>query len=334
MVHVMTTTTTDVLTSLPGDPQAGVAEAMATCMASVTGDAANKKTMRTDCKDTTAKTELASLLGKQVSEVSAAELQKFLDGAARNNMAKAMDGCMKAAGSEATKMTACRDVTAKQSLATSLGKDLADVSATELDQFRKKAARSDMAEKMKSCVSTAADKAAKTACSASAGKDAMAAALGKSAASISTFELKKFQEGGAEDAFKSSMEACMKAAGAVPAACTTTATGAYAESMGKEAGDFDAAAIQDMKQKSAGRAMKDAMGTCMDTAGADKVKMKACKDTNGKNAMMAALGKTTATDTEVEAYVRKAAEKETASVMGSCMEVALIPLPRMTPPVW
>ena len=89
---------------------------------------------RTTCRDTTAKAALATALGKQTSDISATELNKFMADAGKDQVREEMKACMESASDGAAR-TSCKHTTAKAALATALGREVADVSTTELNRF-------------------------------------------------------------------------------------------------------------------------------------------------------------------------------------------------------
>ena len=67
-------------------------------------------------------------------------LRKYQKKAAEDSLKQAMSACM-ASATDAAARASCKDNTAKNALATSLGKDPADVTKSELQNFVDKAAR-------------------------------------------------------------------------------------------------------------------------------------------------------------------------------------------------
>jgi len=132
--------------------------------------------------------------------ITATQLQIFVDSATQEKVAGEMKTCMASAGSSALKMKSCANNSAKKAMATAMGKPISEISDTERNEYLKKTAVSQMQEKMSSCVAAASNATGKAACSGSAGKVALAMSLGKPVGDISTFELKKFQEDAGETA--------------------------------------------------------------------------------------------------------------------------------------
>lgn len=125
-------------------------EKMSVCM-----EAATTANARKACVDQTAKDALAASLGKLPDQISPAELMGFVNGAARDNVKGAMVACMKDATTKAARQE-CRDMSAKQALAESLGKEQAEVSPVELNEFLSEAAMSEVQETMMTCAEQAA----------------------------------------------------------------------------------------------------------------------------------------------------------------------------------
>merc|ERR1719326_1217596 len=115
---------------------------MDTCM-TLAGNDDNKIK---DCKDTKAKAALAKSLGKDDSDVTAAETGIFCKKASKGQMGDKMTACYTAAANDAT-TTAQEKATAKAACKTSgktalgrsLGKKTADVTAADVDEAIDKA---------------------------------------------------------------------------------------------------------------------------------------------------------------------------------------------------
>ena len=114
-------------------------------------EAASDANARTLCRTTTAKDALATALGKQASDVTATELNTFVRESAKarvscncahvvfvtacgNQVTEEMTACMEAATDGAARTT-CKDTTTKQAIATALGKQTSDITATDLNKF-------------------------------------------------------------------------------------------------------------------------------------------------------------------------------------------------------
>ena len=159
---------------------------MKACMESAADGAA-----RTSCKDTTAKAALAIALGKQTSDITPTELNKFMADAGKEQVREEMKACMESASDGAARTT-CRDTTAKAALATALGRQASDITPTELNQFMADAGKEQVGQEMKACMVGAADGAARTACKDTTAKAALATSLGKEGSDITPTELNRF----------------------------------------------------------------------------------------------------------------------------------------------
>jgi len=229
----------------------------------------------------------------------------YANAGASRALGTTMKTCMSNADT-AGKKAACKDTTAKAALAASRGIAAGDVTPTMLNEFMQEGARDQMASQMNSCMKTAANQIAKNACSGTAGKNALAASLGKDAADITGFELAKFQEQAGEKGMATSMGSCMGSATTRSArdACKMTAMGTFATSMGKSAADFDTTDMEMALQGAAMGAMETAMTSCMANANVASAR-NACVDTNAKNALMTTMGKAEVTDMELKTFVEK-----------------------------
>ena len=159
---------------------------MKACMESAADGAA-----RTTCKDTTAKAALATALGRQTSDITPTELNKFMADAGKEQVREEMKACMESASDGAARTT-CKATTAKAALAIALGKQTSDISATELNKFVNDAGKAQVGQEMKACMESASDAAARTACKATTAKAALATSLGKQISDITPTELNKF----------------------------------------------------------------------------------------------------------------------------------------------
>ena len=128
---------------------AGVAEGMRTCVDAAANDAA-----KAACKRTSGKAALASSLGKDPSQVDDVELENFVKSGAVDQFAAAMDACAEAATTAAEK-AACVDGPAAEAMAKSMGKS--SVSKAEVQEFKAKAGKKNVMNKMEACTSTATD---------------------------------------------------------------------------------------------------------------------------------------------------------------------------------
>jgi hypothetical protein len=221
-----------------------------------------------------------------------------------------MKACMESAADGAAR-TSCRDTTAKAALATALGKQTSDITATELNQFMADAGKDQVREEMKACMQSAADGAARTTCKDTTAKAALATALGKEASEITPTELNKFMADAGKDQVRVEMKACMESAsdGAARTACKdTTAKAALATSLGKEASDISASELNRFVNNAAKDQVREEMKACMGNA-ADGAARTACKATTAKAALATSLGKQTSdiTPTELNKFVNDAA---------------------------
>ena len=114
------------------------------------------------CKDTKAKAALAKSLGKDESDVTAAETGIFCKKASKGQMGDKMTACYTAAANNATLKAACK-TSGKTALGRALGKKSADVTAADVDEAIDKAAKQKVAGIVDACSKAAAGDATKLA---------------------------------------------------------------------------------------------------------------------------------------------------------------------------
>ncbi len=156
-----------------------VKDAMKSCMEAAADTAAKHL-----CKGTSGKEAMANAMGYDVSDIGAADVEKFVISAAKNALGELMETCMGIASTDAARKE-CRSSTAKSEIASALGKDLSEVSNEEASIFMRKAAKTQQQVKLKSCYSAATTDTEKAACKTTA-KAAFAESLGKVAGDISS----------------------------------------------------------------------------------------------------------------------------------------------------
>jgi len=295
-----------------------VMNAMSTCMTnSTTADE------RFDCKNVTVRGALANAVGKTEAELSLGDIDYYLQRGAKDKMGATMSACMEVAGGDNAKMTACKQDTAKEALATARGKKSSEVSGTELTKYLKEGTEAQVREKMKACVTTATGKSAKAACSQSAGRSAIAAGLGKREADVSKRDVLSYQKKAGEAGMVSMMKQCMETAGTDTAKMTTCKTNAKAtlgESLGKESTDIDATDFEMSLKKGAEVTMAIDMRTCMSTA-KSSAERKACSEAARAN-MARMMGKSSLSAPDFQVVQKQAASKNLRSNMMACVEAS------------
>ena len=101
---------------------------MKACMKTATSEA-DKEACRHG-----AAASFATSMGMDISDMSEAEKGMAMDKAAVRGMESAMKSCMEGA-TTANDRKMCKDSTAKESLATSMGRDMNDISQFELEEY-------------------------------------------------------------------------------------------------------------------------------------------------------------------------------------------------------
>merc|ERR1712224_799289 len=158
-----------------------VEDAMKNCMKT-----AKSKAARDNCQKDQ-KAALAQALGRNVT---ATEVNKYNERAAEDAVRKSMSVCTAAATTDADKY-ACQQ-TAKEQLATALGKTANETSDQELQKYLKGGAKKQLESEMDSCVKRAGtNKAERALCRSNTAKDALKSSLGRN---VTNTELELFLE--------------------------------------------------------------------------------------------------------------------------------------------
>ena len=153
---------------------------------------ANTASRGADCNQE-ADTAAEKVKGK-VMTTEEKELEK--KNAASTGFADAMKTCVDAAAAanvdaaaKKAAKAACSASAGKAALASSLGKDPATVSDTEVREYQKKAAEDSLSQAMSACMAAATDATARASCKDDTAKNALATSLGKDPADVTKSEL-------------------------------------------------------------------------------------------------------------------------------------------------
>lgn len=182
---------------------------MDSCIAAISSalSTADQKVARGSCKTVTAKAGLATILGKNVADISTEELQgHVLNSALTTTLPDMMSACMSGA-SDAAARTTCRTASAKTAYASALGLAEDEITSVELEEALNYAARAATTSAMKAC-SELTTSAEITNCKASA-KTKAAAAMGLE--SINALEFVQLTDGGAYSEITAQAKACDEA---------------------------------------------------------------------------------------------------------------------------
>ena len=121
-----------------------------------------------------------------------------------------MSACVKAAGTDSTKVKGCkRSPNVKAGLASSLGKPVADITDTDLEAFATEAGKDAVNEAMSACMEVATDATSRAACKTVNAKAAMTDALGVEAGEIGAADIEEFVRAAANKGLGDKMEFCM-----------------------------------------------------------------------------------------------------------------------------
>jgi len=306
-----------------------VKDAMKSCM-----EASADKAAKHLCKGSSGKEAMANAMGYDVSEVSLADVEKFVIGAAKSALSELMETCMDAAGTDAAPdaaRKACRDTTAKGEIASALGKDLSEVSNEEASIFMRKAAKTQQQVKLKSCYSAATTDTEKAACKTAAKAD-FAESLGKVAGDISSAVVEEQMiEAAAAEVGDATID-CIDAAttDSEKDACTkdqttrrgltieSTAKGALKATTGKTTVTDEE--LQKFLRNGAAQKVEEEGEACMSLAGDDSTQIASCV-TDVKATLTKALGQKTTVSTEkLEEFRVESARKKVREAMEGCIE--------------
>merc|ERR1719424_312830 len=276
-------------------------------MASCTAYAATQAQLDT-CKNTNAKTQLATSLGLTTSEVTAQLLNEYMDDAATEAIDNSVTSCMSAATSAEERSFCVTGDAAKSVLAKSLGILTADLGAGELEEFVVDAAVEkalDVIDQCMSSISTSLDAtataAAKSACRTTTGCDTLAPALGLLTTELTKAECFGYLDMAASNHIDSKMQSCIAAidsslsasdqAAARGTCKTTTAKAGLASVLGVDVADISSEELQDYVLESAlSTKLPNVMSACIsgiDSTASTSVKAAArtaCRTTSAKTA--------------------------------------------------
>lgn len=288
-----------------------VSSSMTACMGTAT-----MKSQRDACK-ATAKAALKEQLGG--TDVSAAEMNRYMKNAGRDQVRDAMSVCMSRATTQSDR-DACRGTTAKDALAVSLGKTASEVTPVELNKFVREASRAQVSSTMRSCMADAATSTARKACHTQAA-DAYATANGLDKATVPAWKVNRAMEDAAREEVASTMDACMKHAGdgsARKACVSTTTRSALRLSLGKER--VSLREVKEFQERAAADSMGKAMSDCMAEAGSVAA---TCK-TQAKTAYATARGLTAGeiSKAQMAKAMKSGARTAIVDTMRNCMEAA------------
>jgi hypothetical protein len=273
---------------------------------------------RAYCKNTQARTQLAIMTGRLVTEVTDTILNQYIESTAKDKVGSLLSTCTAAATTQAQR-DACKNVQAKTLYGTLFGQLLSEVDNTAFGAFINAMTADQVASQMNACMSQATTAAERSACSSSSATDAVAASLGKPADEVTATELNAFQDAAANAAAGDAMSNCVAAAttDAARDACRNTAKDALANSLGLTAGEVTNTALNEALDNAAAASVTSAMSACMASATTAAART-ACKDSSARAAIQASLGTASVSDTDVELFLAKAAASNMANTIAAC----------------
>ena len=308
-----------------------MANTMKSCMTAAKedpDDASTTPAAKKACTDN-AKKAIMKSLGKET--MTDTDFNAFQEETAEKAAFEAMEACMEAANGVTSEQKKCK-AEAKKTMAAALGKDPAEINATEMEEKVKKGAARGVANAMKACIDTidttldaAAKKVARKACRTDKAKEALAKGLGKDASTMKQMDVIRYLKRAAADAFESTMDACVQTAGDDKAklekCAKETAKDALKDSLGKAS--VTDSEVNEYKAKAGRKAVKKKMQACVKAAGTDKAKKKACrKSSDVRKGLASSLGKpeSEVDDTDLQKYIQDAGRNAVREAMSACME--------------
>jgi hypothetical protein len=167
--------------------------------------------------------KLAEATGKKVGDIKDATVKKLQQDSGKDAVRDSLKMCT---GND---RTLCQKA-AKDAFARALGKDIADITDTDLKRASQKASAKDLMNEMKACMEDAADSNARKACATTSAKSALKkTSLGGTEPSEG--KVKLFLKKGAEEAVKTTRFSCSNATSST---CKTSVERAIAASLGKQ----------------------------------------------------------------------------------------------------
>jgi hypothetical protein len=300
--------------------QRAVQYKMKACMTSANNitSAPDRQAAITVCSTNSAREALQSNLGENVSAV---EVQKFIENAATNSVQKAIESAMSSAGTSEERQAAARRA-AKGALAQTLGKS--NVTEAEVQQYINEGAKAAVMTRMKACTEsvntsdTEADQqTARAACKSYSARKALENSLG---ASVTDVEVEAFIHEGAKAAVGEAMSSCVKAAVSDKAKLdkckSESARTALENSLGEAVSDVD---VERFLQDSAKESAADAMKAAMASSSLNNTAKEALARGEAKKALQQSLGVTNITETELQSFLNEGAKDAVANTMKACM---------------
>ena len=308
---------TELQTFLNDGAKSAVADAMKACVSTAVDNVAKE-----NCRGSSAKEALKQSLGK--ADVSALEVEEFIEDGAKDAVGDAMSSCMKVAlnmdndNEKSTAIQNCKSSSVKKALESSLGADVSDV---DVETYVRDSAKEAAAEAMRLVMETQknATNEQREAAAQDAAKKALKLSLGKE--NVTNLEVRKFINEGAKDAVGDAMKACMEMAGddtTKQQKCRTeTAAKSLAQSLGRSSDSVDQAEVELFIRKAAEEKARKAMEAAS-KVGATDVERKSAT----KAALKEALGTGEVTDTDVEEFIEAGAKSAVKSAMTACASLA------------
>eukprot|EP00928_Gymnodinium_smaydae_P012250 TRINITY_DN1444_c0_g1_i3.p1 TRINITY_DN1444_c0_g1~~TRINITY_DN1444_c0_g1_i3.p1 ORF type:complete len:869 (+),score=244.34 TRINITY_DN1444_c0_g1_i3:62-2668(+) len=289
----------------------GLKNALGDSMSNCTGS-------KDDCKKQ-AKEAMANLTGKVPTE---AEFKAALRKAGAKKAADETKECIKKLGNKPKKEDVRKCVlsdAAKNAMASASGEDKSKFSDEDILKGFKKNMISTVAEELKTCLESAANKGAKNACYKKDDLKALiAGAEGKSVDKIKTADLRGyFQKSAREDAW-AMLKSCNASA---MDACKESAKQQLALALGKNESEITDRMLQMEASKAMTNELNDKMSSCLEDAGSDKAKQKRCRTAVIRESLMGARvggSKKALTKADVAMALKNAAKQKAQEVSESC----------------
>eukprot|EP00930_Biecheleria_cincta_P021280 TRINITY_DN1580_c0_g1_i7.p1 TRINITY_DN1580_c0_g1~~TRINITY_DN1580_c0_g1_i7.p1 ORF type:complete len:831 (+),score=190.31 TRINITY_DN1580_c0_g1_i7:83-2575(+) len=202
---------------------------------------------------------LKHLMGKPVGdEQVAGELAK----AAAKSAGDLIRTCFANAATEVDKKACVNSTAAREQAAKISGQAASSITTEDLMKFARASAKSEITEKMQSCMEAAADATAKLACFEGV-RSSVAGALGKGADSLKASAVQEFVQGSARDGARQAMESCI-ADGTSADTCKAQAKQVMSKTLGMA--NISDGMLEQETRKAMAEDLGDKMVACMTAA--------------------------------------------------------------------
>jgi len=269
-------------------------------------------------------------LGKAAASVSKTDVERYVRKAATSKVREEMAACMEAASTKAERQD-CKDTTAKNALATAMGKDAAKVSGTAVEEFVQKAGEAEVATEISACVEVSSSEDQKKICRAAA-KPSLARVLGRQ--EVTNADLSYHILMASRNEVRGEMLSCMTVAGNSSAkmkACKDNeAKAAIASTQGTVPEKVSDTIVEEFSAAAAATALSSELTACSDAGNTgafctSSVRRSASTKAYELRKLVAAtLGQSVSnvSDTDVNIYKQRGSQNAVGSQMSACSKAA------------